>query len=276
MKVYYLTLLIFLAVFGVSAQDGSLPDETISKMSESETSTLMLSGCKNLKISSLYESNSNEEIITFNAVIEDDIGNSSLVIIWEIDNGNIISGQGTASVQVKYNPIKIESNPLIPNARNEHGYILSGFISLRPTMLVKARIADQNSECSKTAAYVNKNGYIDEPNMPADVKDLILELENPIDDAKIDNSPSRSKIILVTTTAFDPEGDVLTYHYTVIAGKIIGKGDSVKWDLTDVGPGEYTITAGVDDGCGICGKTITKTVYISYVDGSLIFQSTSH
>jgi len=29
----------------------------------------------------------------------------------------------------------------------------------------------------------------------------------------------------------------------------------VKWDLSGVAPGTYSITAGVDDGCGNCGKT---------------------
>ena len=36
----------------------------------------------------------------------------------------------------------------------------------------------------------------------------------------------------------------------------------MKWDLSDVVPGQYTITAGVDDGCGICGKTKTKEVTV--------------
>ena len=39
-------------------------------------------------------------------------------------------------------------------------------------------------------------------------------------------------------------------------------GSRVLWDLDGAYPGTYTITAGVDDGCGICGKTITKSVTI--------------
>lgn len=70
--------------------------------------------------------------------------------------------------------------------------------------------------------------------------------------------------ILITTEAEDKENDVLTYAYTVDAGKIIGQGANVIWDLVGVSPGQYMITAGVNDGCGICGTTMT-TVEIKAV-----------
>ncbi len=56
--------------------------------------------------------------------------------------------------------------------------------------------------------------------------------------------------------------DVLTYNYTVSGGKIIGTGANVTWDLTGVKPGKYTITAGVDNGCGVCGTTKTEIVKV--------------
>lgn len=71
-----------------------------------------------------------------------------------------------------------------------------------------------------------------------------------------------STTINVSTTAVDPEGDVLTYNYTVSGGRIVGSGANVQWDLSGLGKGTYTITAGVDDGCGLCGQTQTKTVTI--------------
>ena len=70
------------------------------------------------------------------------------------------------------------------------------------------------------------------------------------------------KVIDVTTTAVDPEDDPLVYVYTVNGGRVVGTGPKVKWDLTGVRPGTYTITAGVDDGCGICGQTKTRTVVV--------------
>lgn len=54
----------------------------------------------------------------------------------------------------------------------------------------------------------------------------------------------------------------LTFKYTVTAGKISGEGIHVVWNLTDVKAGEYTITAAVDDGCGFCSKTVTKTITV--------------
>lgn len=70
------------------------------------------------------------------------------------------------------------------------------------------------------------------------------------------------KTIDVTTDAVDHEGDVLTYRYNVSAGTIAGIGQRVVWDLTGVRPGTYTITAAVDDGCGFCGPTKTRTVRV--------------
>ncbi|MEO8072247.1 MAG: PDZ domain-containing protein [Acidobacteriota bacterium] len=70
------------------------------------------------------------------------------------------------------------------------------------------------------------------------------------------------QVITVSTEAVDPENDVLTYSYTVTAGKIVGQGASVVWDLSGVTPGTYTVTAGVADGCGICGETKTQTVTV--------------
>jgi hypothetical protein len=69
-------------------------------------------------------------------------------------------------------------------------------------------------------------------------------------------------IVDVATTSVDAEDDVLTYDYTVSGGRIVGTGKDVRWDLTGVNPGSYTITAAVDDGCGLCGKTKTAEVTV--------------
>lgn len=102
---------------------------------------------------------------------------------------------------------------------------------------------------------------------PANVDKLILshtevvwELENSENRS---GSPAESPLIQVTTIGSDPENDVLTYNYVVSAGKIAGAGPNVVWDLTGVNPGSYTITAGVNDGCGVCGMTQTRRIEIS-------------
>lgn len=71
-----------------------------------------------------------------------------------------------------------------------------------------------------------------------------------------------NKTISVATSASDPENDVLTYNYTVSGGRVVGTGANVQWDLSTAQAGTYTITTGVDDGCGICGKTDTKTIRV--------------
>lgn len=78
----------------------------------------------------------------------------------------------------------------------------------------------------------------------------------------VEISASTDKRIGVTTTAVDPENDPLVYVYIVSGGKIIGEGAKVVWDLSGMASGKYTITAGVDDGCGLCGATVTKTVVV--------------
>ncbi len=74
--------------------------------------------------------------------------------------------------------------------------------------------------------------------------------------------PDKAPGIEVITKVTNPNSDVLTYNYTVSAGRIIGQGEKVVWNLSGVKPGAYTITAAVDDGCGFCGKTQTKTITI--------------
>jgi hypothetical protein len=68
--------------------------------------------------------------------------------------------------------------------------------------------------------------------------------------------------IKVTAVAEDKENDVVVYSYTVTAGRIMGQGPSVIWDLSGVPAGKYSIIAGSDDGCGICGRTMTKEVEV--------------
>jgi hypothetical protein len=104
-------------------------------------------------------------------------------------------------------------------------------------------------------------------NLPPNVTNLTLSSSTitlPCPEGSISKSGgcNDTTSVTVNTTAVDPEGDVLTYNYTASAGRVVGTGATVSWDLSGVAPGSYTITAGVDDGCGICGKTMTQTVNI--------------
>jgi len=105
------------------------------------------------------------------------------------------------------------------------------------------------------------------PNLPANVNavnvsDAVISLPCPPGFRSRAGACNDSSTISVQTSASDPENDVLTYNYTVSGGRVVGTGANVQWDLSGAAAGTYTITAGVDDGCGVCGKTQTQTVKV--------------
>jgi len=65
--------------------------------------------------------------------------------------------------------------------------------------------------------------------------------------------------INISTSIENPDYNLVAFVYKVTAGKIVGAGAKVKWDLSGVEPGVYTITAGVNDGSGVLA---TKTVKV--------------
>jgi hypothetical protein len=74
---------------------------------------------------------------------------------------------------------------------------------------------------------------------------------------------NKSVEVFVKLEYENPMQDTIIYDYQISAGKIIGKGEKIVWDLTDVKVGTYTITAKVDNGCGLdFGKSMTKTITI--------------
>ncbi|HQZ96417.1 MAG TPA: hypothetical protein PLP21_08865 [Pyrinomonadaceae bacterium] len=104
-------------------------------------------------------------------------------------------------------------------------------------------------------------------NQPANVdsvslSDMVITLPCRPGTTSKSGACNDSKTISVSTKASDPENDVLTYNYTVSGGRIVGTGANVQWDLSSAQVGTYTIVTGVDDGCGVCGKTDTKTIRV--------------
>jgi uncharacterized protein YkuJ len=100
---------------------------------------------------------------------------------------------------------------------------------------------------------------------PANVTNLFLEtteiFANCEDSEKRINCSVWNKEVSVKTIVADPS-DLLSYQYTVSGGKIVGQGAKVVWDLSGLQPGNYTVTAAVDDGCGFCGMTKTKAIVV--------------
>lgn len=109
---------------------------------------------------------------------------------------------------------------------------------------------------------------IKEPERSANVLELNLSKEaimvscetNVV--AEIGSKSDEARIHISTQAETLDPSDVLIYNYSVSGGKIIGNGARVVWDLSGVKPGKYTITAAVDNGCGICGKTMTKEIVV--------------
>ncbi len=123
-----------------------------------------------------------------------------------------------------------------------------------------------------TAGRRNARRPLQVPNQFANVTNLTLsqtEVAAPCPSGQVPREGvvcSDNMTVQVTTTAVDPENDVLTYNYTVSGGRVVGQGANVSWDLTGAAPGTYTITAGVDDGCGVCGQTQTQTITVAACD----------
>lgn len=194
--------------------------------------------------------------------------------IWTNSKGTIVSGQGTSRIMVLTPEDALaEVRALSTSTPNDpNGFIWSW--PRRPTVPLKiSAVSVSRAGCSDllltTEISIGTRSVAE--NFPANVTELILDTakleslctsELPI----VKNSFSPLSVVSVSTKAVDPENDVITYTYTVTAGKIVGKGANVKWDLSTVAPGTYEITAGVDDGCGNCGKTVSKSVTILRCD----------
>lgn len=84
----------------------------------------------------------------------------------------------------------------------------------------------------------------------------VLELDKTLVERSGD-----AAVIRILAWASD-EDTILRYQYFVSGGKVIGTGKEVKWDLSGVESGEYSVTVGADDGCGVCGHTKTAKVLV--------------
>jgi hypothetical protein len=128
-------------------------------------------------------------------------------------------------------------------SENPHGWIFQFFVGRR-----NPRLVDVENKFANVTGLTISDTTITLPCAPGTVP--------------VAGSCNDATTVTVATTAVDPENDVLTYNYTVSGGRIVGTGANVSWDLSGLQPGTYTITAGVDDGCGLCGQTQTRTVTI--------------
>ncbi len=182
-----------------------------------------------------YRYNANEQDLE----AFDDTTTSSVVIVRPANPTAGIPASQTITTTFNFQDLQ----GIFPFSTDPHGYIF------------QATIGRRNSR--GTPAVLNKAA--DVTNL--EVGDTEVTLGCPPGEIA-GTGCAESSSVSVRTSAADPENDTLIYNYTVSGGRIVGQGANVNWDLAGVRPGTYTITAGVDDGCGVCGKTQTKTITV--------------
>lgn len=72
--------------------------------------------------------------------------------------------------------------------------------------------------------------------------------------------------VQLTAMASDPDGDALSFSYTVTAGMIRGTGSKVVWDLTGMGPGTAMVSLEVDDNRGCVASASTNVTIANCPD----------
>ena len=213
---------------------------------------------------------------------------------WTVSKGEIVSGQGTSRILMRLpadtpTKKKVPETETSPQSTPTNNDIPPGFVASslpqagpipysppRNRQLTATVTLPKSRSCScPTASFsieiealvasspIQRGGPPALINEPADVQELKLGRTQIYSSCAPGAKPpagGSNRVIDVSTIATDAENDVLTYHYSVRAGRIVGQGAHVTWDLDGVEPGAYTITAAVDDGCGLCGATKTQTI----------------
>lgn len=117
----------------------------------------------------------------------------------------------------------------------------------------------KSSKKSTTVKKAKKSATTKQPvvcTLPPSVQAVEVSRKEVVFCPSPNDSCSKDSIIEVKTIAMDNGKN--NYLYVVTGGKIIGSGALVKWDLTGVSPGTYTITVAIDD----YGPTQTKLVTV--------------
>ncbi|MGB7202970.1 MAG: hypothetical protein WBD16_12020 [Pyrinomonadaceae bacterium] len=165
-----------------------------------------------------------------------------LSYLWTVDNGQIISGQGSNRIEVKAGKKKT-----------------SGYVNATGFVEIDLAVSKSNAEtrCTVSASTTVMVGHHRESSGFANVEGISLN-KPELEACEPTSEDKDEKIVEIVTVATDPENDVLSYEYRVTAGKIIGQGAKVKWDLTGVPPGSYTVSVRADDGSGISNTKSAK------------------
>lgn len=169
---------------------------------------------------------------------------ASLRYLWAVSNAQIVTGQGSKKIIIKAGSLKT------------HGFLnASGFVKV--SLIVER--AGEKTSCVSEASHSVMIGRHRESNNFAQVENLTLS-ETEINLSCSDVAPNM--LVDVSVTGIDAENDPLTFIHYVSAGKVIGSGRYVKWDLTGVKLGMHQIWVYANDGCGPCGQPNIKTIKV--------------
>jgi hypothetical protein len=105
-------------------------------------------------------------------------------------------------------------------------------------------------------------GAVQKKRPPKVIRDNYIVVLLSISSLSVCDSKSSCKpgerVVDLTANAIDPERNELFYEWTVDAGIIKGEGRSVRWNLTDVPVGAYTVRVSVKDGNAHSAEAATK------------------
>ncbi len=183
---------------------------------------------------------------------------NDLTYSWKVDNAKVLNGANSKTLMIKAGG---KRTPGYSNA--------SGFVSATVAVTYK----QNGRECSlsdTTSIMIGKNR---ESNGSPDITDIRLSKSTVgvscPKGMKCDYRGLKdpAPIIDVAVSSIDRQNDPPSFIYRVTGGKIIGTGHNVKWDLSEVSYGTYSITVAADDGYGVLGKTVSRSVTVENFSG---------
>lgn len=168
----------------------------------------------------------------------------SVGYVWTVIGGEIISGQKTSAIWFRVSPFE-----------------------RREELRVSYRLDDLDPDCACPTGF-SKTFVVSTGNTLKPIPDgLLLDkntitLSPPPGFASASGDCELGLNIKVRTIISGLVIDGGSFDYNVSGGKIIGTGDSVRWDLSDVKPGSYTISASRKDRFSNSPQTFTETVNV--------------
>ena len=148
------------------------------------------------------------------------------ILNWSIEGAEILTGQGTDVIKVQ--PFGGE---------------------VRATVMVE----NIHSECQSTqASMVTELTYFVGCSLPPIIRAVELSpssIVRPCSEGRRSETCSATgNLVEVTADAPEAPQDELLFTWSVTAGRLIGEGRKVSWDLSGVPKGTYTVTVEVNDG----------------------------